>query len=129
MELYRRRQVHYFYLGYTSELNKAHFHAMRKYNLVLRSQLYDVASRPWKGDNTSLQAQLIKTTAQWSELDSPENKPPVCYTPAEVDECLDRDARQTSVQQQLQHVRDFIGINIDGLVLNEEYEPRGRELE
>src|SRR3954453_23740572 len=39
MELYRRRQVHYFYAGYTSRLNKAHFHAMGKYNLVLRNQL------------------------------------------------------------------------------------------
>ena len=46
MELYRRRQVHYFYLGYTSEINKAHFHAMGKYNLILRNQLYDVAGRP-----------------------------------------------------------------------------------
>lgn len=46
MERYRRRQVHYFYLGYTSDLNKAHFHAMGKHNLVLRNQLYDTASQP-----------------------------------------------------------------------------------
>ncbi|TVY87724.1 Altered inheritance of mitochondria protein, mitochondrial [Lachnellula willkommii] len=122
MELYRRRQVHYFYLGHTSELNKAHFHAMGKYNLVLRNQLYDIASRPWEGDNTSLQAQLIKTMAQWSEIASPEDNPPVQYSPAEVEECLDRDAKQKRVDEQMQQVRDFIGVNIDGLVLNEEFE-------
>jgi hypothetical protein len=122
MERYRRRQVHYFYLGYTSDLNKAHFHAMGKYNLVLRSQLYDTAGRPWEGDNTSLQAQLIKTMAQWSEIASPEDNSPVRYSPAEVEECLDRHAKQNSVDEQMQHVRDFIGINIDGLVLNKEFE-------
>lgn len=122
MERYRRRQVHYFYLGYTSALNKAHFHAMGKNNLVLRNQLYDTAGRPWEGDNTSLQAQLIKTIAAWSEIASPEENCPVRYSPAEVEECLDRDAKQNSVNEQMQQVRDFIGINIDGLVLNEEFE-------
>jgi hypothetical protein len=41
-ELYRRRQVHYYYVGYTSSLNKAHFHAMGQYHLVLRNQLYEL---------------------------------------------------------------------------------------
>lgn len=73
MELYRRRQVHDSYLGYTSKLNKAHFYAIGKCNLVLGSQLYNVASRSQEGNNTSLQAQLIKTIAQWSEINSPES--------------------------------------------------------
>lgn len=122
IELYRRRQVHYFYLGYTSDLNKAHFHAMANHDLVLRNQLYDTAGRPWEGDNTSLQAQLIKTIAQWSEIASPEDDPPVRYSSTEVEECLDRDTKQKNVDEQMQHMRDFIGINIDGLVLNEEFE-------
>jgi hypothetical protein len=37
MEIYRRRQVHYFYVGFTNHMNKAHFHAIGKYNLVLRN--------------------------------------------------------------------------------------------
>jgi hypothetical protein len=122
MERYRRRQVHYFYLGYTSNLNKTHFHAMGKYNLVLRNQLYNAAGRPWEGDNTSLQAQLIKTIAQWSEIASQKDNPPVCYSPVVVAECLDRAAKQDHVDEQMQQVRDFIGINIDGLVLNDEFE-------
>jgi hypothetical protein len=65
---------------------------------------------------------LIKTRAQWSEIASPEDNPPVCYSSAEVQECLDRHAKQNSVDDQMQQVRDFIGINIDGLVLNEEFE-------
>jgi len=77
-----------------SELNKAHLHGMGKYNLILGNQLYNVASRPWEGDNTSFEAQLIKIMAQWSEIDSPEKDPPIRYFPAEVEECLDRDIRQ-----------------------------------
>ncbi|KAH7317928.1 phosphotransferase family protein [Rhexocercosporidium sp. MPI-PUGE-AT-0058] len=129
LERYRRRQVHYFYLGYTSDLNKAHFHAMGKYNLVLRNQLYDTAGRPWEGDNTSLQAQLIKAIAKWSEISSLEEDCPVRYSPAEVEECLDRDAKQNHVNEQMQQVRDFIGFNIDGLVPNEEFESARERVE
>ena len=60
--------------------------------------------------------------AQWFEIDSPEKDPPIRFSPAEVEECLNRDTRQTRVHEQMQYVRGFIGINIDGLVLNEEYE-------
>jgi hypothetical protein len=122
MELYHRRQVHYFYVGYTSRLNKAHFHAMGKYSLVLRNQLYDTAGRPWEGDNTSLQAELIKTMAQWSEIGSPTDTPPVHYSPAEIKECLDRDTKQKNADEQMQQVRDFIGVNIEGWVQNDEFE-------
>jgi hypothetical protein len=121
MEIYRRRQVHYFYLGHTSSLNKPHFHAMGKHNLVLRNQLYDVAGRPWEGDNTSLHAQLIKTLAHWPEI-SPGVKPPVHYPPAQVEECLARDVKQKNADEQMQEIRDFIGINIEGWVPNEEFE-------
>jgi hypothetical protein len=100
IELYRRQQVQYFYVSYTSSLNKAHFHAMGQYHLVLRNRLYGTVSRPWEGDNTSLQAELIRVLAQWSETASPEESPPVHYTAAEVEECLDRDAKQKDADEQ-----------------------------
>ncbi|ESZ90625.1 phosphotransferase enzyme family protein [Sclerotinia borealis F-4128] len=122
MELYRRRQVHYFYLSYTNQINKAHFQAIGKYGLVLRNQLFDTAGRPWEGDITSLQAQLIKTLMNWSEITSSDDNPPVLYPPVEIKECLDRDAKQKSIDEQMQSLRECIGVNIDGLVVNEEFE-------
>jgi hypothetical protein len=122
MELYRRRQVHYFYVGYTSRLNKAHFDAMGKHNLVVRNQLYDTAGRPWEGDNNSLQAQLIKTLAHWSEFCSSEDRPPVQYSQAEVEACLARDTKQMNADEQMQEIRNFIGIDIEGWVQNENFE-------
>ncbi|KAG4429850.1 hypothetical protein IFR05_014673 [Cadophora sp. M221] len=89
MERYRRRQLHYFYLGYTSDRNKAHFHAME---------------------------------TEWSEIAPPEDSCPVRYSSAEIEECLDRNAKQNNVNEQMQQARDFVGVNIDGLVLNEDFE-------
>jgi hypothetical protein len=97
MELYRRRQVHFFYIGFTDRLNKPHFRAMGKHNLVLRNRLYDAACRPWEGDNTSLQAETIYTLEQWDEIasqDGKPNEPPVQYNPEESKECLERHAKQ-----------------------------------
>lgn len=122
LELYRRRQVHYFYVGYSSRLNKAHFRAMGQHNLVLRNQLYDTAGRPWEGDNTSLQTEFIRTLAHWRDITSSEDGPPVHYAPVDVEECLSRDAKQKNADEQMQMVRDFIGINIEGWVHSEEYE-------
>lgn len=99
---------------------------MGQYNLVLRNQLYDTVCRPWEGDNTSLQAELIRTVAHWSEIASAEETPPVHYTSAEVEERLGRDANQKKADEQMQQVRDFIGINIEGWVQNEGFE-RARE--
>lgn len=115
MERYRRRQVHYFYIGFTSKVNKPHFHAMGKYHLVLRNQLYDIAGRPWEGDNTSLQAQLIKTLEHWSDFDKDGLlSPPISYSESDITSCLDRDSKQKAADAQMQQIRDFIGVNIDG---------------
>ena len=122
LETFRRRQLHYFYLGYTSQYNKRHFHALGKPHLVLRNQLYDIAGRPWEGDNTSLQSQLMKTVAQWSDISATPQKPPIGYTEEEVKECLDRDANQKNIDEQMQRLREDIGVSIDGLVMNEEFE-------
>jgi hypothetical protein len=55
-------------------------------------------------------AELIKTIAHWSEITSPEDSPPIYYSLAEVEECLDRDAKQNNADEQMEQVRDFIGI-------------------
>ena len=100
---YQRRQAHYFYLAFTVQLNKAHFDAMGRRSLILRNQLYDIAGRPWEGDNTSLQAQLIKTMAQWSHIAaSSDDEPPIVYPPAEVKECLERNAQQNEIDEDMQ---------------------------
>ncbi|KAF2492391.1 phosphotransferase family protein [Lophium mytilinum] len=118
-ELYRRRQLHYFYLGFTSRNNTAHFDAMGTYDLVVRNRLYDTASRPWEGDNTSLKAEIIQASTRWPGIATSAMKTaefPVKYSEAEVAECLDVDAKQKKMDEQMQILRDFFCVNIDGWV-------------
>jgi len=125
MEPFRRRQVHFFYIGFTDRLNKPHFRAMGKHNLVLRNSLYDAACRLWEGDNTSLQEEMIYTLEQWDEITSEDGKRkgrPVQYEPDEIKECLERYAKQKEVDDQMKQMRDFIGINIEGWVPIESFE-------
>lgn len=95
---------------------------MGKHSIVLRNQLYDVAGRPWEGDNTSLKAQLITTMKQWPILGSTTGEqPPLSYSEEEIAECLDRDSKQKTIDDQMQELRDAIGIHIDGLTAVDEF--------
>ncbi|KFY06994.1 hypothetical protein V492_07551 [Pseudogymnoascus sp. VKM F-4246] len=95
---------------------------MGKHNLVLRNQLYDTAARPWEGDNTSLQAQLIKTLEHWPEIRAAGGGPPIQYSEAERQDCLAGDAKQKNADEQMQQVREAIGVNIEGWVPSDEFE-------
>jgi hypothetical protein len=118
MELYRRRQLHYYYLGYTSRFNEDHFRAMGNPGLVARNRLYDVACRPWEGDNMSLKAEMINSSLHWPEIADDRNNStfPVKYTEEEIKECLDIDAQQKRADTQMQKFRDYLGINLEGWV-------------
>ncbi|KAH9882972.1 hypothetical protein J1614_000338 [Plenodomus biglobosus] len=124
-ELYRRRQLHYFYLDFTNRTNKPHFRAMGTHDLVVRNRLYDTAGRPWEGDNTSLKAELIQASAYWPDIATLAMKQaefPVKYSESEVTECLAIDEKQKQADGQMQRMRDFIGVNIDGWLPMHVYE-------
>ncbi|KAF1919121.1 phosphotransferase family protein [Ampelomyces quisqualis] len=125
LELYRRRQLHYFYLGFTSTNNKPHFHAMGKHDLIVRNRLYDTAGRPWEGDNTSLKAAIVQTSTYWPDIATSAMKEanfPVKYPDTDVANCLHIDAKQKIADAQMQQLCDFIGVNIDGWVPPDSYE-------
>jgi len=116
-EVYRRRQVHYFYLGFTSRNNKSHFDAMTEYSIVSRNKLYDIAGRPWEGDITSLKAELIRFMAQLL----PSVHVAKWYSDGEIKTCLDVDEKQKEVDVGMQQLRDYIGINIEGWTSREAF--------
>jgi hypothetical protein len=87
----------------------------------LRNKLYDTACRPWEGDNTSLKAELISTLEQWDEI-APEVVAPVRYTADEMKDCLDRGTKQKEADLQMEQIRAFVGVNIEGWVPNDTFE-------
>ncbi|KFY97733.1 hypothetical protein V500_01942 [Pseudogymnoascus sp. VKM F-4518 (FW-2643)] len=95
---------------------------MGKHSFVLRNQLYDTAARPWEGDNTSLQAQIIRTLEHWPEIRAAGEALPIQYSEAELRECLERDTKQKDADEQMHQVRKAIGVDIEGWVPNDEFE-------
>lgn len=127
LEKFRRRQIHYYYLGYTSANNDDHYSAMGSYSGAMRSRLYDVAGRPWEGDNTTLKATLINAASYWPVLASGETKEskmgyPLAYSEEETKRCLEIDTKQKTANRQMQNLRDHFGVNIDGWTPNEMYQ-------
>ncbi|KAL9023192.1 MAG: hypothetical protein Q9196_007349, partial [Gyalolechia fulgens] len=67
-EVHRRRQLHFFYVGYTAKLNEEHWNAMRLEHVVSRQRLFQHAGAPWEGDNVTLKADLIRAMKVWPEF-------------------------------------------------------------
>ena len=122
-EVYRRRQLHFFYLGATSQNNRRHFDALFFDPVARRAKLYQRARSPWEGDNVSLKAELIKTVRSWPSVRSNEGmKCPIEYSEDEIKECLALKAEQKKLDETLQVWRDCIGVTADGWVSNDDYE-------
>jgi hypothetical protein len=68
--LFRKRQLHYFYVEATSKTNPIHHHVLRDVSISYREKLYRYVNRPWKGDNISLKAHLIDTIVNWAHVRS-----------------------------------------------------------
>lgn len=125
LEIYRRRQTHYFYMGYTSRNNETHFNAIGKPRLIMTNRLFDTAARPWEGDNASLKAELIRAIRHWPEMRSSQAKShdcPVQYTAEEVTKYLAIDKQQQEADAQMQTLRDCFTTDIEGWVPADLYE-------
>lgn len=118
-EVYRRRQVHYFYVGYTNRLNEKHFNAIGKPHLVMTDKLFETAGRPWEGDNVSLKAEIINVLKQWPTISSVQSispQLPIQYTEEEITQCIALDEQQQEADAQMQILRDCFTTDIDGRV-------------
>lgn len=123
-EIYRRRQLHFFYLGHTSRINRRHYNAIRIDPYMYRIGLYVNACSAWKGDNVSLKAFLIRVIQHWSELRS-QKAPPDCeihYFAEEVKECVKHHKKQREIDRNMQGLCNFVGVDSEGLVENDVYE-------
>ena len=128
--LLRRRQLHYFYVTATAELNPVHYEALTHDFSTLRRKVFDHASSPWEGDNVTLKADLIELQRNWSSITASDSRPnhdskspcPVVFSEAEVEDCLHLNAAQIEADEQLQACRDAIGIGPEGWVPLDQYD-------
>ncbi|KAH7390849.1 hypothetical protein DE146DRAFT_679939 [Phaeosphaeria sp. MPI-PUGE-AT-0046c] len=128
--LLRRRQLHYFYVATTANLNSEHYDAMSYEFSTLRRKLFEDAGSPWEGDNVTLKADLIKLTQVWPDFvasnlrtsDNAEVPCPITFSEDEEKECLRLHAAQIEADEQLQACRDVVGNGLEGWVPTEQYD-------
>lgn len=122
LDLFRRRLLHFYYVGATKKMNGPHFQALTQSLGLLRRKLFRHASQPWEGNNIQLRADLIRATMNWSELVQDSTSCPITFRDEEVEECFKNEAFQEEADKQLSGLRDALGISIDGWTSNERYD-------
>ncbi|RAL13147.1 aminoglycoside phosphotransferase family protein [Aspergillus homomorphus CBS 101889] len=124
-ELFRSRQLHYFYLTATAHLNPLHQAALTCDLGVLRRSLCHQAAAPWDGDNVTLKADLIQLGMNWDRIARPEEADSTCpieYGQEEVSECLQLNNVQVEMEEQERLSREALGVGSEGWVSPERYE-------
>ena len=126
LDIYRRRRLHYLYVTETEQRNRTHYNAMAESFSMFRRKLYHHASDPWEGDDSVLKADLVRLTQVWPSLTGSDQAAvpscPISFTQEEANECLRVDAEQQEADEQLESLRDIIGVGEEGWVSNEAYE-------
>ncbi|KAI4628396.1 hypothetical protein J4E83_002946 [Alternaria metachromatica] len=64
-ELYRRRHIHFWYLGLTQMLNEPHWQACTHDGTFMTRQIFHDAGAPWQGDNAHLQIGIADVVEEW----------------------------------------------------------------
>lgn len=93
-EVFRRRQLHYYYFKPQPNLTKT----ILTHGVVLKQKLFQHAGDPWEGDSVTFKADLIRASQCWQELinGGTDIHCPLIYSTAEIDECLRLKARATT---------------------------------
>jgi hypothetical protein len=60
--------VHFFYLGFTQRFNHLHWRVLDQEPDLLLGRVFDHASEPWEGLNTTLQYDLVQIARNWDKM-------------------------------------------------------------
>lgn len=129
-ELLRRRQLHYFYVKLTAEINPEHYEALTYDFSTLRRRLFHHASDPWEGDNVTLKTDLIILSRKWTDLTHDAKVScPISFSDKELTECPRLARAQSEVDEQLQACQEAIGVGHEGWVLGYPWQTTTRQKE
>lgn len=118
-EEFRRRHVHFFYVGFTQNFNERHWRALEPNADLLKHRIFDHAGEPWEGLNTPLQLDLVQVSQQWENIVTP--KPdwtqPACPFSFPKDEAERIDALDDSRRNadgDVETINNLLGVASDG---------------
>ncbi|KAF1348371.1 kinase-like protein [Lizonia empirigonia] len=126
-EEFRRRQVHFFYLGFTQRFNQRHWRALEEETDLLRRRIFDHAGEPWEGVNTALQYDLVQVSQSWDKIVHLDNDGtaltcPVSFTQKEAERIDALDDSHRDADGDVEQINELLGIASDGWTLNERFE-------
>jgi len=126
-EQFRRRHVHFFYLGFTQKVNEPHWDAIELETGMLRRRIFDDAGSPWEGLNTPLQVDIAHVMQNWDNIacaDSDGSVPPcpIELSEEDIERRITVDDALREVDSNLEGATNIIGVSSDGWISNELYE-------
>ncbi|KAH8732087.1 kinase-like domain-containing protein [Phaeosphaeriaceae sp. PMI808] len=126
-EKYRRRHIHFFYLGFTQRLNQRHWRALEEETDLLRRRIFDHAGEPWEGLNTALQYDLVQVSQNWNQFVSINHDGtvpicPVAFTPEEAERIDALDDLHRDADGDVEQINELLGVASDGWTPNDRFE-------
>jgi hypothetical protein len=127
LEIFRRRHVHFFYLGFTQQMNEPHRYALEQEASFLKRRIYNRASSPWEGLNTPLQVDIARVAQDWSKIvpGNLDGTIPPCPVVLSDQEIQQRDALNESLREadsDMERINGFLGVACEGWTTNEMFE-------
>lgn len=124
-DVFRLRQIHYYYFAATAKYNKDHLDACLDDQVVLKQKLFEHAGEPWEGDNNTLKSDLIRMSQQWQNLTvhsiGQQSNCPVQYSSQDIQECFNLETEQQQADEEMAKSRNCLGVAIDGCVPHDRY--------
>jgi len=125
-EQFRRRHIHFYYLGFTQRINKPHWHALEQETGLLKRRIFNDASSPWEGLNTPLQMDIVRISQNWSKIApvKPDGTVLACPIVLGEQEAQRRAALAESlheVDSEMERINGVLGIASDGWMSNESF--------
>ncbi|KAI1937474.1 hypothetical protein LOZ57_006594 [Ophidiomyces ophidiicola] len=135
LEQFRRRHLHFYYLGFTQRFNPCHFNALDSDSShLLKRKTFTHAAYPWEGNNAQLKADLVHVVQNWGNVvactesqrmdnaDRCTPKCPVKFDPLEAQDVLRIEKEYEEMENQLSRIRDAIGVSADGWTSTETFD-------
>lgn len=126
-EEFRRRHVHFFYLGFTQRLNQRHWRAIEDEIDILRRRTFDHAGEPWEGLNAPLLYDLVQVSQVWDKIvtsdhDGTTPSCPVSFTQEEAERIDALDDSHRDADGDVENIDELLGIGSDGWTPHERFE-------
>ncbi|KAF2130129.1 hypothetical protein P153DRAFT_231335 [Dothidotthia symphoricarpi CBS 119687] len=131
-EEFRRRHVHFFYLGFTQRFNQRHWRALDEETDLLKRRIFDHAGEPWEGLNTALQYDLVQVSQNWDKIaplnhDGTAPTCPVSVTQEEAERIDALDDSHRDADGDVEQINELLGIASDGWTPHERFESAKRK--